>query len=134
MFWLCWVFVAVHGFLIVWLLLLRSTGSRCAGFSSCGTQAQQLWPVGSRAQAQYLWCTGLVVPWHVESPRTMARTLVPFIGRQILNHCTTRKAPGNLFLNFSASAIMRKQKYSVVYKIPSLSYFVLAVKELAEEK
>ena len=56
-FWLCWVFVAVHGLSLVaasgaysslrctgfslrWLLLLRSTGSRRAGFSSCGTRAQ----------------------------------------------------------------------------------------------
>ena len=56
-FWLCWVFVAVHGLSLIvasggysslrcvgfslrWLLLLRSTGSRHAGFSSCGTQAQ----------------------------------------------------------------------------------------------
>ena len=27
------------GFSLWWLLLLRSTGSRCAGFSSCGAQA-----------------------------------------------------------------------------------------------
>ena len=56
-FWLCWVFVAVHrlslvaasggysslryaGFSLQWLLLLRSTGSRLTGFSSCGTQVQ----------------------------------------------------------------------------------------------
>ena len=56
-FWLRWVFVAVHGLSLVavsggysslrwvgfslrWLLLLRSTGSRCVGFSSCGMQAQ----------------------------------------------------------------------------------------------
>ena len=55
-FWLCWVFVAVCrlslavvsggysllqcvGFSLQWLLLLRSTGSRFAGFSSCGTRA-----------------------------------------------------------------------------------------------
>ena len=31
---------------------LRSTGSRHAGFSSCGMQAQLLWLAGSRAQAQ----------------------------------------------------------------------------------
>ena len=36
---------------------------------------------------------GLVVPWHVGSSRTRARTRVPCIGRQILNHCTTRGAP-----------------------------------------
>ena len=56
-FWLRWVFVAVRGLSLVaasggysslqctgfslrWLLLLWSTGSRCAGFSSCGTWAQ----------------------------------------------------------------------------------------------
>ena len=65
LFWLHWVFVAVHrlslvaarglslvaassgyfllqcvGFSMLWLLLLWSTGSRCVGFSNCGTQAQ----------------------------------------------------------------------------------------------
>ena len=56
-FWLHWVFVAVCGLSLVavsrgysllrcvgfslrWLLLLRSTGSRHAGFSSCGLGAQ----------------------------------------------------------------------------------------------
>ena len=56
-FWLHWVFVAVRGLSLVaasggysslrcadfslqWLLSLWSTGSRCAGFSSCGTRAQ----------------------------------------------------------------------------------------------
>ena len=67
-FWLCWVFVAARGlsllaasggysslrcagFSLRWLLSLWSTGSRPAGFSSYGTQAQQLWLAGSR-------CTG----------------------------------------------------------------------------
>ena len=56
-FWLCQVFIAAHGLSLVaasrsysllrcagfslrWLLLLRSTGSRRAGLSSCNTQAQ----------------------------------------------------------------------------------------------
>ena len=55
--WLRWVFVALRGLSLVeasggysllrctgfsmqWLLLLRSTGSRRAGFSSCGTWTQ----------------------------------------------------------------------------------------------
>ena len=55
-FWLRWVFVAAHrlslvvasggysslqcaGFLLWWLLLLQSMGSRRAGFSSCGVRA-----------------------------------------------------------------------------------------------
>ena len=57
LFWLHWVFVATRrlslvvasggcsslrcaGFSLCWLLLLRSMGSRCTGFSSCGTWAQ----------------------------------------------------------------------------------------------
>ena len=56
-FWLYWVFVAAYGLSLVvasggysslwrtgfslqWLLLLRSTGSRRMGFSSCGSRAQ----------------------------------------------------------------------------------------------
>ena len=35
------------GFSLQWLLLLRSTGSRRTGFSSCGTWAQWLWHAGS---------------------------------------------------------------------------------------
>ena len=48
---------------------------------------------GSRAQAQWLWRTGFVAPWHVGSSRTRARTRVPCIDRWILNHCTTREVP-----------------------------------------
>ena len=97
-FWLHWVFVAMHGLSLVvasggysslwcagfslrWLVLLWSTGSRHAGFSSCG----------SRAQAQQLWRMSLAALWHVGSSQTRARTRVPCIGRWILNHCTTRE-------------------------------------------
>ena len=40
-----------EGFSLRWLLLLRSTGSRCAGFSSCGSQAleRRLSSCGARA-------------------------------------------------------------------------------------
>ena len=54
--------------------------------SRCGAQAPD-------AQAQYLWLTGLVALRHVGSSQTRARTLVPCIGRRILNHCATREAP-----------------------------------------
>ena len=53
--------------------------------SRCGAQAPD-------AQAQQLWLTGLVAPWHVGSSQTRARTRVPCIGRQTLNHCATREA------------------------------------------
>ena len=69
------LFAAVCG-----LLLLQSTGSRLAGFSSCSTRAQSLWR------------TGLVAPRHVGSSRTRARSHVPCIDRRILNHCATREA------------------------------------------
>ena len=40
-----------------------------------------------------VWLTGLVAPRHVGSSQTRARTRVPCIGRQTLNHCATREAP-----------------------------------------
>ena len=74
------------GFSLRWLLLLWSTGSRRAGFSSCGTRAQQLWLTGSRAQSQQLWHTGFFAPRHVGSSQTRAQTRVPCTGRRILKH------------------------------------------------
>ena len=87
------------GFSLWWLLLWWSTGSRLAGFSSCSTQAQQLWLGGSRAQAQQLWRTALLALRHVGSSRTRAQTSVPCIGRRILNHCATREALDLLFID-----------------------------------
>ena len=66
------LFIAVRGPLII-------------AASRCGTQAPD-------AQAQYLWLTGPVAPRHVGSSQTRARTRVPCIGRQTLNHCATREA------------------------------------------
>ena len=60
------------------------------GLSRCGAQAPD-------AQAQQLWLTGPAAPRHVGSSQTRARTRVPCIGRQTLNHCATREAP-RLFL------------------------------------
>ena len=57
----------------------------CRGLSCCGARAPD-------AQAQKLWLTGLVAPRHVGSSQTRARTRVPCIGRQTLNHCATREA------------------------------------------
>ena len=59
--------------------------SHYRGLSCCGAQAPD-------AQAQQLWLTGLVAPWHVGSSQTRARTRVPCIGRQTLKHCATREA------------------------------------------
>ena len=59
--------------------------SHYRGPSRCGAQAPD-------AQAQQLWLTGPVAPWHVGSSQARARTRVPCISRQILNHCATREA------------------------------------------
>ena len=59
--------------------------SHYRGPSHCRAQAPD-------AQAQQLWLTGLVAPWHVGSSQTRTRTRVSCIGRQILNHCATREA------------------------------------------
>ena len=81
-------------FLCEGFLLLRQVGatlhrdaraSHHRGLSRCGAQAPD-------AQAQQLWLTGPAAPRHVGSSQTRARTRVPCIGRQTLNHCTTREA------------------------------------------
>ena len=74
------IFVVLCGLLLSWLLLLWRMGSRCTGFSSCSTWAQQLW------------CEDLVAPQNVGSSWTRDRTGVLCIARQILNHWTTREA------------------------------------------
>ena len=79
------------GFSLWWLLLLGSTGSRRAGFSSCDSRAQE--------RRLSSWPTGLVAPRHAGSSWTRARTRVPCIGRWILNHCATREVPSIGILN-----------------------------------
>ena len=69
-------------------LLLQGAGSRCPGFSSCSTRAQELW------------CLGLVAPLRVGAgiePMSPALALVP---------STTRpgKSPGNLILTYLCRA------------------------------
>ena len=49
-------------------------------------QTRRLSSCGSRAELR-----------HVGSSQTRARTRIPCIGRQILNHCTTREAPCSFF-------------------------------------
>ena len=43
------------------------------------------------ARTQWLWHIGLVAMWHLGSSWTRDRTHGPCIGRQILNHWTTRE-------------------------------------------
>ena len=100
--WLCWVFGSCEG-----LLRLRQVGAtphRGAGTalhrgarafhyrgpSRRGAQAPD-------AQAQQPWLTGPAAPRHAGSSQTRARTRVPCISRQILNHCATREAQNRPF-------------------------------------
>ena len=72
-------------------------GSRCTGFSSCGTWAQQ--------------CVahGLSYSVALGSSRTRDRTPVPCIGRRILNHCAMREAPlPHLWCHPNASRVWEK--------------------------
>ena len=62
--------------------------SHCGGLFRCGTQALELGFSSS--------VPGPAALWHVESSQTRYQTHVPCIGRQILNHWTTREVQGNL--------------------------------------
>ena len=86
-------------------LYARASVVVARGLSSCGTQAQQLW------------CTALVAPRHVGSSQTRARTRVPCIGRQILNHCATREAPQYDILtsNYICNSFISKQGHILRY-------------------
>ena len=46
-----------------------------AGFSSCKVCSSEVVVLGARAQAQQLWCTGLVALWHVGSSQTQGSSL-----------------------------------------------------------
>ena len=69
-----------------------------------------------------MWLTGLVAPRHVGSSQTRARTRVPCIGRQILNHCATREAPTTLLIcaesSFTQGATQNLQLLNhLIYKL-----------------
>ena len=87
--WLCWVFVSVRG-----LPLVAASGGhsslRCAGLSL--SRPLLLRSTGSRRAGSVVVAHGPSCSRHAGSSQTRARTHVPCIGRQILNHCATREA------------------------------------------
>ena len=93
-FWLCWVFVSVRG-----LSLVAASGGhsslQCAGLSL--SRPLLLRSTGSRRAGSVVVAHGLSCLRHVGSSGTRARTRVPCVGRQILNHCATREAPYIMF-------------------------------------
>ena len=82
-------FIAVRGPLTIATSLVAEHRLQTRRLSSCGARA-------------------LVAPRHVGSSQTRARTLVPCIGKQILNHCATREAPSSFFNSefFSSYSIL----------------------------
>ena len=106
-FWLCWVFVAARGlFLVVesggyslvqcvgfslrWLLLLQSTDSRRAGFSSCGSQAleSRLSSCGARA---------LLLHGMWDLPRPGLKPVSPALAGEFLTTVLPLKSQHDLF-------------------------------------
>ena len=61
-------------------------------------------PSNYGSQAQQLWLTGPAAPRHAGSSQPRARTRVPCIGRQTLNHCATREAP--IFVIFNRKCLL----------------------------
>ena len=89
--WLCWVFVSARG-----LSLVAASGghssSRCAGLSL--SRSLLLRSTGSRRAGSVVVAHGLSCSAACGNlPLTRARTRVPCISRQTLNHRTTREAP-----------------------------------------
>ena len=142
---LCWVFVAASGISLVaaswgysslWctgfhcngLSLLRSTDSRCAGFSSCGTQAQQLCLAGSRLQAQQLWHTGLVAPQHVGSSQTRLEPVSRALAGRFLT-TAPRLSPCSFFKESIFGFVDSLYYFSTLYFIyfcSNLYYFLFS--------
>ena len=76
--------------------IFTALGLSCCmwAFFSCGKRGCTVQP--SHRSAFSLWHLGWAAPWHVGYPQTRDQTHVPCIGRQILNHWTTREAPIHL--------------------------------------
>ena len=77
------------GFSLRWLPLLQSIGSRVHRIQQCGSWALE----------NQLWYTGLVGSWCVGSSWIRDQTHISCVGRWILYHCTTRKAPDQKYLS-----------------------------------
>ena len=74
-----------------------------------------------------MWCTGPVAPRHVGSSQSRARTRVPCIGRQILNHCATREAPSKSFIvsGLTFRSLIHFE-FIFVYGVRDFSNFILS--------
>ena len=86
--WLHWVFRAVCRLSLVAASSSYSLDTVLRLLTAVASHvAEPLGPVGTVVVAHWL-----SFPWHVKSSRTRERTCVPFTGRWVLNHWTTREA------------------------------------------
>ena len=61
-----------------------------------------------------MWPTGLAVPRHVGSSKTRNQTCVFYIGRQIVNHWTTREAQSPHFTSVAVKMIVSTENIQQV--------------------
>ena len=106
-------------------------------FSSCGVQASccggfyccRVWAVGWRGFSS---CgTWAEFPMYVESSWTRDQTHVPCIGRQILNHWTTRKV--TTFLIISSTITLYNLSKLIFFFVKSNSFLDLRSKNLSRK-
>ena len=88
LFWLCWVFVPARGLSLVCRLFISVASPVSAQALECGLCSN-------------LWHTGSAAAWHVGSSRTRDHSRVPFTGRRIPNHWTTREVRANVSVSFA---------------------------------
>ena len=101
-FWLCWALVAPWAFLWLWRAGQPSScgasAPHCGGFSCLGPglQARGLqssWLLGSRAQVQKLWLTGLAPLQCMGSSQPRDRTRIFYTARCILYYWASSEVP-----------------------------------------
>ena len=81
--------------------------SRASHVAEHGVKAP--WVRGSRVRTQQLQYMGLVVSWHMESCGVRNGNCVPYHGRQILNHWTTREVlHGTILIHKLVSPVLSK--------------------------
>ena len=97
---------------------MSSLGLRCCewAFSTWGEKVFAIHRLLSHrggfsrgAQVLQLWTTGLVAPGHVGSSQTRNQTCVFYVGRQIVNHWTTREAQKLYFRSVADKMIFRTE-------------------------
>ena len=119
-----WVFVAACRL----SLLVVSGGCFSLGFMGFSSWWLLLWNTGSKARGlQWLCCTGLVAPRHVESSRTRDQTHVTCIDKRTLNHWTNREFPSFIYLRQFYKWKMVLHNFSLHFLITQINIFCFYV-------